>query len=184
MRRKRGFPGGAFTLIEMLVVMLVLALLFGLSFSAFHRVTERARAAACVSNLRQLGVGLNLYLGEHDMMMPSLVSARANLAEESPAIDNTLDRYVPAKAAFGCPSDDIWFELTGTSFHWNSALNGQPAASLNFLGVVVDRGHIPVLADKGKRRDGSPVHPYLENKINILYADGHASKDLSFVTER
>lgn len=184
MRRNAGFRVGAFTLLELLVVMGVLALLFGLSFSAYQRVTERARAAGCVSNLRQIGAGLNLYLGEHDMVMPTLVSARASLAEEVPVIDNTLDHYLPAKAVFGCPADDVWFELTGTSFHWNSALNGQSAASLNFLGVVVESGHIPVLADKGQRRDGSPVHPYLENKINILYADGHASKDLSFITER
>ena len=58
------------------------------------------------------------------------------------------------------------------------ALNGQSVASLNFLKLTSDLSHIPILADK----DG--YHPYGNRKVNILYADGHATKDLKFFTEK
>ena len=59
---------------------------------------------------------------------------------------------------------------------WNVALNGQSAGSLNFLKFIENPSRIPVIADK------EGFHPYLETKVNILYADGHASKDVSFFT--
>ena len=169
-----------FTLVELLVVIAVIAVIAGIAFPVFQRVTEGGRATACVSNLRQLGAGLSLYLGEHNMVMPALKAGRASLADDVPVIDNTLDKYLHGKPVFACPSDDIWAATTGTSYGWNTALNGQSATNLNFLGMVVDARHIPVLADKGKKRDGGDVHPYIENKVNILYADGHATKDVNF----
>ncbi len=174
----------AFTLVELLVVIAVIAVLAAIAFPVFQRTTEGGRATACVSNLRQIGAGLSLYLGEHNMVMPALQAGRASLADEVPVIDNTLDKYLHEKSVFACPSDDIWAKTTGTSYHWNVALNGQSATSLNFLGMVVDTRHIPVLADKGRKADGSDVHPYIESKVNILYADGHATKDVSFFTGR
>lgn len=172
----------AFTLLEILVALAIIGVLAALAVPLYQRSVEGARATACVSNLRQLGAALNLYLGDHNMVMPALKNARASLSDDVPVIDNTLDKYAADKAVFACPSDDIWAAVSGTSYGWNSALNGQSAANLNFLGLVVDQRHIPVLADKGKRRDGTDVHPYIENKVNILYADGHATKDVSFFT--
>ena len=174
----------AFTLVELLVVLTAIAVLAAIAFPVFQRTTEGGRATACVSNLRQIGAGLSLYLGEHNMVMPTLQAGRTSLADDVPVIDNTLDKYLHEKSVFACPSDDIWAKTTGTSYHWNVALNGQSATSLNFLGMVVDTGHIPVLADKGRKADGSDVHPYIESKVNILYADGHATKDVSFFTGR
>ncbi len=170
----------AFTLVELLVVLAVIAVIAAIAFPLFQRSMEGARATACVGNLRELGAGLSLYLGENNMTMPALKTARASLDDDVPVIDNTLDKYLKNKAVFACPSDDVWAQTTGTSYSWNNALNGQSATNLNFLGMVLDAGHIPVLADKGKKKDGSDVHPYLESKVNILYADGHATKDVNF----
>ncbi len=169
-----------FTLIELLVVIAVIAVLAGLAVPLYQRSVEGGRATVCVSNLRQIGAGLNVYLGEHNMEMPTLKSGRSSLEDDVPVIDNTLDRYLKNKAVFACPSDDVWAKASGTSYAWNSALNGQSATNLNFLGMVVDAGHIPVLADKGKKSNGEDVHPYIESKVNILYADGHATKDVNF----
>ena len=112
------------------------------------------------------------------MRMPVLKAGREKITDEEPVIDNTLDRYVKDRRVFACPADDKWAAATGTSYHWNVALNGQPAADLNFLRVVANRTHIPVMADK------EGFHPYLDNKVNILYADGHATKEVSFFTEK
>ena len=167
----------AFTLVELLVVVAVIAIIGALAFPAYQRVVESGRATACTSNLRQLGVALAVYLGEHDNIMPTLKTARAAITEDVPVIDNTLDKYAPAKGVFACPADRSGFAArTGTSYIWNVTLNGQALAALNFLGLVEDHSHIPVMMDK------EGFHPYLADKVNILYADGHATKDVKFFT--
>lgn len=165
----------AFTLLELLVVVAVIAVLAALAYPVVVTFQEKGRAVTCVQHLRTLGVALNMYLGENNLTMPRLAVGRERIIDEVPVIDNTLDRYVSDKKAFACPSDQRFAKLTGTSYHWNSALNGQPLAGLNFLGMANQPAHIPVMGDKeGFHRD--PDH-----KVNILYADGRASKELSFV---
>lgn len=164
----------AFTLLENLVTLGVIAVLAALAVPVYQRVVERGRTTACASNLRQLGTALSLYLGENNNVMPTLKEGREKITDEEPVIDNTLDRYLNDKTVFACPSDKVWVQRTGTSFGWNVALNGQSLGSLNFMGVVRDLSRIPVLADK------EGVHAYSRSKINVLYADGHASNEVSF----
>jgi len=165
----------AFTLLELLVVVAVIAVLAALAYPLVVTFQEKGRAVTCMQNLRTLGTALNMYLGENNLTMPTLALGRERITDDIPVIDNTLDRYVTDKKAFACPSDKRYAKLTGTSYHWNSALNGQPLGGLNFLGMGDQPAHIPVMGDKeGFHRD--PDH-----KVNILYADGRASKELSFV---
>ena len=166
----------AFTLIELLVVIAVLSVLIGLSFPVYSRVTENGRATACLSNLRQIGAGLNLYLGEHDTTFPTLQGARASTTDNVATIDDTLTAYIDNPKVFLCPSDYQGIgKTTGTSYYWNSALNGQTLGALNFL-TISDPTRIPVLGDK------EGFHPYLDNKVNILYVDGHVTKEIKFFT--
>lgn len=176
MGRQRSSRGG-FTLLELLAVFGVIAVLAGIAVPAFQRMTESGRATACVSHLRQLGVALNSYLGDNNMEMPTLKAGRSTLTDDVPVIDNTLDKYVTDKSIFACPADRKWADATGTSYYWNVALNGQSLASLNFFKFVEDRSRIPLISDK------EGFHPYLDNKVNVLYADGHATKDLKFFAE-
>jgi len=60
----------AFTLIELLVVIAIIAVLAALLFPVFARAREGARATACLSNLKQLGMGLQLYLSDYDETYP------------------------------------------------------------------------------------------------------------------
>jgi prepilin-type N-terminal cleavage/methylation domain-containing protein/prepilin-type processing-associated H-X9-DG protein len=169
----------ALTLMELLVVMAVIAVLAAIAFPAYQRVVASGRAASCVSNLRQMGVALGVYLGENNMTMPEMKAARESVADEVPVIDNTLDRYIQDRAVFACPGDQEGYaQKSGTSYYWNSALNNQALASLNFLHVISDHSRIPLLSDK------NPFHPYSETKVNVLYADGHATKELRFFTEK
>ena len=167
----------AFTLAELLTVIAIVAILAALAYPAYQRVTESGRATACTANLRQLGVALSLYLGENNHTMPMLKTARARLADDVPVIDNTLDKYAGAKGVFACPADRAGFAArTGTSYLWNVTLNGQALASLNFLGVE-NLSRIPIMSDK------EGFHPYIADKINVLYADGHATQDVKFFTD-
>lgn len=166
----------AFTLLELLVVLGVIAVLAGLAFPAYRRAAQGARAASCLSNLRQLGGALNMYLADHEMRMPMLEAGRRSKGDDVPVIDNTLDAYATDKRVFACPADGRGLAReTGTSYFWNTALNGQPVSALRFL-FAEDASRIPILSDK------EGFHPYQANKVNILYGDGHATKDLNFFT--
>jgi prepilin-type processing-associated H-X9-DG protein len=167
----------ALTVLELLVVIAIIALLSTLIVPVFRRVTETGRATACISNLRQIGTGLSAYLTDNNNMMPILKTARESLADQVPVIDNTLDKYVADKKIFACPADRRFAALSGTSYVWNVTLNGQTLGNLNFLGVIDQHSRIPIVADK------EGFHPYTKDKVNILYADGHATKELKFASD-
>jgi prepilin-type N-terminal cleavage/methylation domain-containing protein/prepilin-type processing-associated H-X9-DG protein len=62
-------PG--FTLIELLVVIAIISILASILFPVFAQSREKARQASCLSNLRQLGVAMELYKQNSDGMYPS-----------------------------------------------------------------------------------------------------------------
>ncbi len=60
-----------FTLIELLVVVTIIAMLASLLLPALSQARSRARQVACLSNLRQVGVGLYTYANDNDDYFPS-----------------------------------------------------------------------------------------------------------------
>ncbi|MEM1097371.1 MAG: DUF1559 domain-containing protein [Planctomycetota bacterium] len=60
----------AFTLIELLVVISIIALLIGLLLPALGAAREAARSSACLSNLRQQGIGIYAYAQDYDQQLP------------------------------------------------------------------------------------------------------------------
>ena len=70
---------GAFTLIELLVVIAIISLLVALLLPALARAKQKARQAACISNVRQIGVGLTLYQSENREHFPDRRDLKAEL---------------------------------------------------------------------------------------------------------
>src|SRR5437773_5547224 len=60
----------AFTLIELLVVIAIIAILAAILFPVFAQARAKARQAACLSNMKQLGTGLMMYAQDYDETLP------------------------------------------------------------------------------------------------------------------
>jgi prepilin-type N-terminal cleavage/methylation domain-containing protein len=65
----------AFTLIELLVVIAVIAIIAAILFPVFAQAREKARQATCLSNLRQIGNALHMYVQDYDERLPNCCSA-------------------------------------------------------------------------------------------------------------
>jgi prepilin-type N-terminal cleavage/methylation domain-containing protein/prepilin-type processing-associated H-X9-DG protein len=171
-----------FTLIELLVVIAIIAVLSALSTVAWQRTRRTSQAAKCMNNLRQLGGALVKYVGENDGTFPTLMLAREKVTDPVDTIDSVLKPFVGSAEFFRCPADErkLW-ETSGTSYLWNWKLNGQKLASLRVAfvakGVIDEPSRIMVMGDK------EGFHPHLDSKVNVLYADGRLSTELTFIDE-
>ena len=61
----------AFTMVELLVVIAIIGILAAILFPVFAQSRERARRAACLSNLKQMGLGMLMYTQDNDEHLPA-----------------------------------------------------------------------------------------------------------------
>ncbi len=66
-----------FTLIELLVVIAIITILAAILFPVFAQARDKARAAACLSNLKQLGLAQSMYAQDYDETLPKGYHDRA-----------------------------------------------------------------------------------------------------------
>jgi prepilin-type N-terminal cleavage/methylation domain-containing protein/prepilin-type processing-associated H-X9-DG protein len=163
----------AFTLVELLVVLAVIGILAGLLLPALVGAKEGGKATACLSNLHQIGIALQLYVQENQNLLPVMQNVGTNgpPPTNGPPINVVLLPFVGGNSnVFRCPSDtENLFALTGTSYFWNNALNGQDADHLTILNLPYPQNQIPVVFDKDKFH----IARGSSRAINYLYADGH-----------
>lgn len=165
---KRGF-----TLIELLMVIAVIALLAGILLPVISRSREAARGAVCLGNLHQIGLALQLYVADNQNHLPVMFdrSTNASAPVSGPAINQVLANLTSdVSNIFLCPSDrKNLFQLTGSSYAWNSLLNGQDADHLQILGMNFNPHQIPLVFDKEKFH----LTHSDARAVNYLYADEH-----------
>ncbi len=164
----------AFTLIELLVVIALMGTLAALLLPTFTRTKETARGAACLSNLHQTGLALQLYVGDNRNQLPVMRDAPTdpNVAATNtfPTINKVLAPQLGNTNVLRCPSDkDRLYELTGSSYSWNSLLNGEDADHLEVFSIKFNPHEIPVAFDKEDFHKARGA----KKAVNYLYADGH-----------
>lgn len=163
----------AFTLVELLVVLAVIGVLAALLLPALVGAKESTKSTACLSNLHQIGIGLQLYVQENQNLLPVMQNVGTNgpPPTNGPPINVVLLPFVGGNSnIFRCPSDtENLFVLTGTSYYWNNVLNGQDADHLTIMNLPYPQNQIPVVFDKDKFH----IARGSARAINYLYADGH-----------
>jgi prepilin-type processing-associated H-X9-DG protein len=92
-------------LIELLVVIAIIAILASILFPVFARARENARRTACLSNSKQIALGIQMYIQDYDDFLPySIIRTQA-----TPAAYNTWEEalypYTKSSQLFVCPSD-------------------------------------------------------------------------------
>ncbi len=123
---KNNFRAAAgFTLIELLVVIAIIAILTALLFPAISAAKSKAKRTTCLSNLRQISLGVRMYSDDSDDVSPSLGTAAAatNILSLYSGYKQLMKNYVgvngassPRDKVFACPADT--FYLDAFSEHW------------------------------------------------------------------
>src|SRR5579871_4500633 len=104
-RRKRGAAG--FTLIELLVVIAIIAILAAILFPVFAQAREKARQASCLSNSKQIGTALLMYVQDYDEQFPTgrYNPYNANAADYGKGWAGSIYAYTKSAQILKCPDD-------------------------------------------------------------------------------
>ncbi len=188
----------AFTLIELLVVIAILAILAAILFPVFAQAREKARQVSCLSNGRQVGTALALYIQDYDETLPL-----NNHSGPTAGWLVTAQPYLRNQLVYRCPSD--------RSANWTTPLPGQsalraasyatnnwltPAGGFMTLASIQRPAECVYLAELADNRTGDHIHPTRwarpglsgtpidpltevaatrhQNGSNFVFVDGHA----------
>ncbi len=194
---RRGFTvNRGFTLIELLVVIAIIAILAAILFPVFAKAREKARQTSCLSNLKQLGLGIMMYIQDYDERMPILYNP-PDPPPPNPWWDSSwkvrIYPYVKNGQIFACPSTTAHGYPQDTGSYGVNAWMGEDPAS-----VAISLAQITMPSQTlmiGENNDGDwPVEPnpaYCNPALcpwpepgnikpghfegsNLAFADGHA----------
>jgi len=149
-----------FTLIELLVVIAIISILAAILFPVFARARENARRASCMSNMKQIGLGMMMYVQDYDEHYPLSVRYEDQTDSSMPGKrfkvstsvcpseycvtwSDLIYPYVKSVQLFVCPSVR---SNTYPSYGYSAAL-GNPTNKYKFnFAMYVSGGAYPTLA--------------------------------------
>lgn len=171
----------AFTLIELLTVIAIIAVLAAILMPVFARVKESARQATCMSNMHELYLKTSLYKQDNSDKMPPLLLGVPENSDGTPwtgtgvPVDPKLmqrsplyPKYVQNIETFRCPNNPAGgAPTTGATYHPTSAFSG---AVVNGQGVSIDG--LPA---------GAPISFYSLDSYDVTAVIGGAPTDRQLV---
>lgn len=174
-RKKETGAIDAFSLLELLLAISLIALLAALISPTIGTVRQKAEGTACASNLRQIGQAVLQKLQDNQDIYPFVegdptdpIYAPEDKAE---SLAETLKPYGITDRTLCCPSDmgKHYFKEKGSSYEWFSFIDGERAVNAKIYlpegTLVLPLVRFPLAADY------ELVHS--SRRMNILFADGH-----------
>jgi prepilin-type processing-associated H-X9-DG protein/prepilin-type N-terminal cleavage/methylation domain-containing protein len=173
----------AFTLVELLVVIGIIAILVGVSLGAYGMAIRAAQAAKCVSNMRQISVGFSGYLGDHNNVLPERVYPDGTTYFDLLAPYTGNNTTNKSDSIFVCPTqtaNDFPIQPSyGMNWYYdNASLLTVTSASTTIM-VAETYGTTGTGSNRADRDSGDPgeLDPTRHSgKANYLFFDGHIDR--------
>ena len=174
----------SFTLIELLVVIAIIAFLIGIMVPTVAGARERARRIKCLSNLRQIGIGMKMYAYDNNGYCPDKAGSINYCSDHLKLLSNVLANV---GQIFACPSDKDRTMTNKLATITDSNISYDYVRTQNF---TTDDINCPVLFDRGVNleRDDQWLSrlnqggvmwkyqsPHKEDGGNVLFMGLHAA---------
>lgn len=188
----------AFSLIELLVVVSIIAVLAGLLLPAVGIVRQQAKTLTCSSSLRQVGMAIMAYTSDQGGIIPDIVTKMdasanttwwsaliADYAEAQTASNGSLS-YTKKSVVTGCPewtATGGWLVGYGMNYNPDRPTRWNANSRWVYTGITTDVVHFGIggITNQGSRlllADASDYHAILslnrhKDRYNVLFFDGH-----------
>jgi prepilin-type N-terminal cleavage/methylation domain-containing protein/prepilin-type processing-associated H-X9-DG protein len=184
----------AFTLIEMIVVLAVIAIMASITYPVYTSISEHAKATKDMSNLRQIGLLMQTYLNDKDQILPVTAIWPGTNANPTSGLypkylgtrkifQSPFDKRTPAETdtapvsysinhniyALAAVSGNMLKVVSPSStFFMAPTYTGNPASASSWTGTTTSAPDLPVGGageTRGTHNNGA--------KINVLFCDFH-----------